>query len=61
MLKQCYDMKGEKKIPITNKSVYITMLSYCFKCRKNIESKHPKLVTTKNGRITAPIKMCSVW
>ena len=27
------------------------MLSYCLKCRKNTESKKPKLVTTKNGRI----------
>ena len=27
------------------------MLSYCLKCRKNTESKNPKLVRTKNGRI----------
>ena len=27
------------------------MLSYCFKCRKNIESKGPKVVKTKIGRI----------
>ena len=27
------------------------MLSYCLKCRKNTESKNPKVVTTKNGRI----------
>ena len=27
------------------------MLSYCFKCRKNTESKNPKVVKTKNGRI----------
>ena len=27
------------------------MLSYCFKCRKNTESKNPKVVRTKNGRI----------
>ena len=26
------------------------MLSYCLKCRKNTESKNPKLVRTKNGR-----------
>ena len=51
-------MKGE--IKNSNKSVYITMLSYCFMCRKNTESKHPKLVRTKNGRINALIKMCSV-
>ena len=27
------------------------MLSYCLKCRKNTESKNPKLTRTKNGRI----------
>ena len=26
------------------------MLSYCLKCRKNTESKNPKVVKTKNGR-----------
>ena len=27
------------------------MFSYCFKCRKNTESKNPEVVRTKNGRI----------
>ena len=27
------------------------MLLYCFKCRKNTESKNPKVAKTKNGRI----------
>ena len=27
------------------------MLSYSLKCRKNTESKNPKVVRTKNGRI----------
>ena len=27
------------------------MLSYYLKCRKNIESKNPKAVRTKNGRM----------
>ena len=27
------------------------MLSYCLKQRKNSESKNPKIVRTKNGRI----------
>ena len=27
------------------------MLFYCLKCRKNTESKNPKAVTTKNGKI----------
>ena len=30
------------------------MLSYCLKCRKNTESKNPKVVLTKNGRIMLP-------
>ena len=28
------------------------MLSYCLKCRKNTESKNPKVARTKNGRTT---------
>ena len=27
------------------------MLSHCWKCRKNTESKNPKLAETKNGKI----------
>ena len=27
------------------------MLSYCLKCRKNTESKNPKVARTKNRRI----------
>ena len=27
------------------------MLSYCLKCRKNTETKNPKIVRTKYGRI----------
>ena len=27
------------------------MLPYCLKCKKNTESKNPKVVRTKNGRI----------
>ena len=27
------------------------MLPYCLKCRKNTESKNPKVVRTKNGKI----------
>ena len=27
------------------------MLCYCFKCRKNTESKNPKFVRPKSGRI----------
>ena len=35
------------------------MLSYCLKCRKNIESKNPKVARTKNGRIILLTK-CAV-
>ena len=27
------------------------MLSYCLKCKKNTESKNPKVARSKNGRI----------
>ena len=27
------------------------MLPYCLKCRKKVESKNPKVVRTKSGRI----------
>ena len=35
------------------------MLSYCLKCRKNIESKNTKVVKTKNGRIML-LSKCSM-
>ena len=35
------------------------MLSYCLKCRKNTESKNPKVVKSKNGR-TMLLSKCSV-
>ena len=36
------------------------MLAYCLKCRKNTESKYPKVVTTKNEKIM-PLSKCEVW
>ena len=35
------------------------MLFYCLKCRETTESKNPKVVRTKNGRIM-PLSKCSV-
>ena len=35
------------------------MLSYCLKCRKNRESKNPKVARTKKGRIML-LSKCSV-
>ena len=37
------------------------MLSYCLKSRKNVESKNPKVVRAKNGRIMSKFcQNCSV-
>ena len=35
------------------------MLSSCLKCRKNTESKNPKVARTKNGRIML-LSKCAV-
>ena len=35
------------------------MLSYCFRCHKNTDSKNLRLVKTKNGRIMLSL-ICSV-
>ena len=35
------------------------MLSYCLKCRKNTESKNPKIASAKNGRIML-LSKCAV-
>ena len=35
------------------------MLSYCLKCRKNTESKNPKIAMTKKGRIML-LSKCAV-
>ena len=34
------------------------MLSNCLKCRKNTESKNPKVVTTNKGKIMLPCAVC---
>ena len=36
------------------------MLSYCLKCRKNTESKNPKVVRTKKER-TMLLSKCAVF
>ena len=35
------------------------MLLYCLKCRKNTESKNPKVVRTKRGKIVL-LSKCEV-
>ena len=39
------------------------MLSYCFKCIKNTQSKNPEVVNTKNGRIMllSNCSVCNSW
>ena len=61
VLKEHYDIKEEIKIPITNKKsdyIYKRVLPYCFKCRKNKQSKNPEVVETKNERMF--LSTCSV-
>ena len=36
------------------------MLSYCFKCRKNTESKNPKVARTNNGKLMF-LSKCAVY
>ena len=36
------------------------LLYYCLKCRKNTESKNPKVAKTKNGRIIV-LSKCAVF
>ena len=36
------------------------MLSYCLSCRKKSESKNPKVLSTKNGRIML-LSKCAVF
>ena len=39
--------------------IYKTTTSCCLKCRKNTESKNPKIVKTKNGRMML-LSKCTV-
>ena len=39
--------------------MYKTILSYCLKCRKNKESKNPKVAMTKNKKIML-LSKCAV-
>ena len=55
-------MKEENKSLKTEtfRQTFQSMLSYCFKCRKNTESKNPKTVKGKNGR-TMLLSKCVVF
>ena len=46
-----YDMKEEIKSSNDKETIYKLMLYYCLNCKKNTESKNPKVVRNKNGRI----------
>ena len=50
--------KKKSKILIINK-LYIKMLSYCLQCKKKTESKNPKVLRAKNGRIMLLSKCAS--
>ena len=56
VLREYDDMKDEIK-NLKTSSIYKTMLSCCLECRKNTESKNPKVVLMKNYVF---VKMCSV-
>ena len=47
-------IKNLKSLTVNQRfyTVYKTMLSYILKCRKNTESKGPKVKNIENGRIT---------
>ena len=53
VLKIFYDMKEDVKTSNKNYKfkLYKTMLSYYLKCRRNTESKNPKVARIKSGRI----------
>ena len=53
--------RGNKKFQwqMEVQTIYKTMLSYCFKCRKNTQSKNTKFVKTKIGR-TMLLQKCAV-
>ena len=55
--KMCWYLRGQN-ILIPPYCI-LPMLSYCLKCRKDIESKNPNVVKTKNGRIML-LSNCSV-
>ena len=40
---------------------YKTMFSFCFKCRKNTESKKPKVEKMTKRKNNAFIKLCGFW
>ena len=50
MIKEFYDIKKEIKNSNDKWTIDKTMLPYCLKRKKNIESKNPKVVKTKRGR-----------
>ena len=52
-------MKEKIKNSNDKQTIYKTTFSYCLNCRKNIESKNPKIANTKNGRVMVSSK-CEV-
>ena len=55
-----YERRNQKfKQQIKIQTIYKTTLSYCLKCRKNTDSKNPKVGTTKNRKILL-LSKCAV-
>ena len=57
-----YETRNQKfKKQIKIQTIYKTTLSYCLKCRKNTDSKNPKVGTTKNRRtlLLAKCALCN--
>ena len=54
-------MKGQedKKQILINLFKYDTMLSYCFKCKKNTDSVNPRVSATSNGK-TMILSKCTI-
>ena len=50
---------SDDEFVLINNVLNKTTSSYCLKCRKNTESKKPKVVRTKNGRIML-LSKCAV-
>ena len=50
-----------EKTQLFIKKLFITMLLYCLKYRKNTESKNPKVVKKKPRKNNAFIKLCDFW
>ena len=59
MLKEFYDIKNKIKNSNNKFKLHTKIVVYCLKSRKNTESKNPRVVRAKNGRIML-LSKCAV-